>query len=207
MIRNERQARETRAKLERLIASLELLADPDKEPYQSLIEDLRSELQEYDSIRDGLMRIFRVESLDEIGDVLIKARIARGWTQKDLADALGVSEQMVQKDEARRFQTASLSRAADVADILGYELVGTMHPAEDSSHVDGWADIHYSIPEDVIRPFTAIHGAFRAQQPHIAIKGVSGSFESAAAGSSLPGGGRQEVGVSDTSTGAGRVEA
>ncbi len=48
----------------------------------------------------------------------MKARIARRWTQRQLADALGVAEQQMQRYEATGYRSASLARISDVADAL-----------------------------------------------------------------------------------------
>jgi transcriptional regulator with XRE-family HTH domain len=90
-------------------------------------------MDEYQSIRDGSQNRFRLDSLDDLSDALVKARIARGLTQRDLAERLGVTEQMVQRDEAGRYAYASLSRVADVADALGFAFRGCFEPAEQES--------------------------------------------------------------------------
>ncbi|MGH9089927.1 MAG: helix-turn-helix domain-containing protein [Acidimicrobiales bacterium] len=51
--------------------------------------------------------------------LLVKARIARCWTQRDLAHALGVAEQQVQRYESTGYRSASLARICDVAGALG----------------------------------------------------------------------------------------
>jgi transcriptional regulator with XRE-family HTH domain len=56
--------------------------------------------------------------------VLSRARIARGWTHRDLANALGTSEQQVQKDERGGYRKASLTRLERVASILGVRISG-----------------------------------------------------------------------------------
>ena len=53
----------------------------------------------------------------------MKAGIARGWTQRRLADALGVAEQQVQHYES--FRSASLARICDVAEALDVKISET----------------------------------------------------------------------------------
>lgn len=55
----------------------------------------------------------------------MKARIARGWTQRRLAHALGVAEQQVQRYESTAFRSASLARICDVADALDIKISET----------------------------------------------------------------------------------
>jgi HTH-type transcriptional regulator/antitoxin HigA len=81
-------------------------------------EDLRAEIAEYELLRSGAVTTFEASSLADLPTLLVKARIARGWTQRDLADALGVAEQQLQRYEATGYRAASLARLCDVADAL-----------------------------------------------------------------------------------------
>ena len=94
------------------LARLELAA------VQAQAEDLRAEVAEYELLRSGAVTAFEAGSLAELPTLLVKARIARGWTQRDLADALGVAEQQLQRYEATGYRAASLARLCDVADAL-----------------------------------------------------------------------------------------
>lgn len=53
--------------------------------------DLQAELDQYDRLRSGDVSSIEASSLAELSTLLIKARIVRGWTQRQLADALGIS--------------------------------------------------------------------------------------------------------------------
>jgi HTH-type transcriptional regulator / antitoxin HigA len=128
MIANERQYQQTRAKLaelERLLTSTEagLAGDDGFRDVQAAaladqIDELRLELGEYEDLRGGHVTVIESTSMAGLADALIKARIARGWTQADLADALGVAEQQVQRYEASRYTGASLARLCEVVDAL-----------------------------------------------------------------------------------------
>ena len=61
-------------------------------------------------------------SFDELPKALVQARIARGWTQKDLADRLGLNEQKIQDYEATDYQRASLARLREVVRALEIEI-------------------------------------------------------------------------------------
>ena len=54
--------------------------------------------------------------------VLIKARIAQGLSQKDLADRIGLKEQQIHRYEATDYTSASLARIKDVIRALGVEM-------------------------------------------------------------------------------------
>ena len=129
MITNERQYEQTRkqlAGLEALLASTQAgeagddgFRDVQAAGLASQIEDLRGELQEYEDLRGGGTTVFEAASLAGLADALIKARIARGWTQRRLAEALGVAEQQIQRYESTAYRTASLARLCDIAEALG----------------------------------------------------------------------------------------
>lgn len=129
MITNERQFQQSGKKLsdlEALIASTEAgeAGDEDFRDVQlaglrSQADDLREEITEYVALRDGGAKFIEANSLAGLAEALIKARVARGWTQRQLADRLGVAEQQVQRYESTSYRTASLARLCDIADALG----------------------------------------------------------------------------------------
>jgi transcriptional regulator with XRE-family HTH domain len=133
MIRNSRQASVARKKYQDLMIAARDSKAENRFSFLSLAEDIASELREYEAIRAGKVNTFTVLGVDQIGDSLVKARLAKGWTQQQLAESLGVSEQMVQKDEAHSYEHAGLTRLAEIADTLGYEREGSMRPSRQYS--------------------------------------------------------------------------
>lgn len=132
MITNEVQCRATKAhlaKFDEAIGNLEREREPVSESrkrrsleldaLRSQAEDLRIEVQEYEQLRSGRLTTFEADSLPALAEALVKARIAKGWTQRRLADELGVAEQQVQRYEATGYSSASLARLTDVAAALG----------------------------------------------------------------------------------------
>lgn len=129
MITNERQYEQTRKQLEGLESLLastqagkagdEGFRDVQAAGLASQVMDLREEIGEYEQLRDGGTRVFEASSLAGLADALIKARIARGWTQRRLAGALGVAEQQIQRYESSAYRSASLARLCDIAEALG----------------------------------------------------------------------------------------
>ena len=89
---------------------------------ESQLADLRGELAEYDALRAGRVRVLELDSLGQLPDALIQARIAAGLSQKELAARLGLREQQIQRYEARRYAGASLDRIQAVADALGMQI-------------------------------------------------------------------------------------
>src|SRR6266853_1266036 len=98
MIKNERQYRVTKAQLRAFQESLEKVesmeAPPDVEPelltatqaaLSAQQEELQADLEEYEALQRGEVSRFVAESLSDLPRILIKARIALGLTQRDLA--------------------------------------------------------------------------------------------------------------------------
>lgn len=76
----------------------------------------------YEDLRAGKISEFSADSLHDLPDILIQARIARGMSQKDLGDFLGVAEQQIQRYESDRYRMASLDRLTEVADALNVRI-------------------------------------------------------------------------------------
>ena len=85
---------------------------------QSQLDELLTELTDYECLRDGRLTSLTAESISELAPALVKARIIRNWTQKELADRLDVAEQQVQRYEATQYQGVSVERLQAVADAL-----------------------------------------------------------------------------------------
>jgi HTH-type transcriptional regulator/antitoxin HigA len=133
MITNEVQYRSTKARLaqfERAVANLESeLVPPDRKrrelelgALRSQASDLDAEIREYEVLRSGSLTSFEALTLADLAGALVKARIAKGWTQRRLADELSVAEQQIQRYEATGYASASLARLCDVAEALGTEI-------------------------------------------------------------------------------------
>ncbi len=81
---------------------------------------------------DWLKEMGAIRNLRGIGHLLIALRIARGISQRQLAERLGVHESQVSRDERNEYHGITLDRAARVLDALGVELRSTVEvPAED----------------------------------------------------------------------------
>ena len=132
MIKNERQYRITRAQAEQFERAAQAVAadtavgstpaalrNAELGGLRSQAQSLREELAEYDALRSGHIRAFASDTLDELPAVLIRARIARGLTQRELAERLGLKEQQIQRYEATEYASASLTRLRAVVEALG----------------------------------------------------------------------------------------
>ena len=133
MITNEKQYKSTRLQITRFqeaLAELDIapaalppvLAKVQRDALASQLEELREEVDLYDRLRAGQVTQFAAESLAALPDILIQARIARGLSQRELGDYLGLKEQQVQRYEAERYRSASLDRLVEVSDALGVQI-------------------------------------------------------------------------------------
>lgn len=130
MIKNERQYKITKAQADRFSQTLErleldsgegvhpLIAKARTDAVRSQLADLEMELAEYEALKKGDFPMDGLNAVSGLPDVLIKARISQGLTQKELADRMGLKEQQIQKYEASDYASASFARIREVADAL-----------------------------------------------------------------------------------------
>lgn len=133
MITNERQYRITRNMAKRFERALEgfdadspkradmhpRLVQAEREAITSQLASLREELEEYSQLKSAGVSAIVVSSLDKLPEGLIKARIARGLSQRQLAQRLDLKAQQIQRYEAERYASASYQRLCEVAHALG----------------------------------------------------------------------------------------
>ena len=133
MIKNERQYRITRAQAEQFLLALRnLRADTDEryalhprlrqlqeEALTSQLGDLEEDLREYEDLKEGRFAFEKLKDISELPKLLIRARIASGLTQRDLADRLELKEQQIQRYEASEYASASFTRIKEVVTALG----------------------------------------------------------------------------------------
>jgi HTH-type transcriptional regulator / antitoxin HipB len=133
MIQNERQYRITQTKLREFEQELAALnpQDPNIHPRQIIgwtnslniiIGELKQEVAEYEQLKSGNVLTFALGSIEDLPTTLIKARIASGLTQKDLAEKIGVQEQQIQRYEANHYSSASFDRLRTIANALKVEI-------------------------------------------------------------------------------------
>src|ERR1043165_3717533 len=117
MIKNDRQYRMTKAQARNFAQSLSGLGsapipagiDPafgevQRHALQSQLDELSEQLKEYEDLKAGKVTSFETPSLSDLPILFVKARIARGLTQRDLADRMKVKEQQVQRWEMNDYE-------------------------------------------------------------------------------------------------------
>ena len=136
MIKNERQYKITRSQVEKFKESLQTLkksnktlpgVDPrfqklEKDALESQLLDLEREIQEYEDLKTGKIPIMELLTIRDLPTTLIKARIALGLSQKDLADRIGLPEQQIQRYESTDYESASMTRMKQIIDALHLEI-------------------------------------------------------------------------------------
>ena len=89
---------------------------------QRQIKELEEQVKDYERLKQEGPGAFRPQDVSEIGAYLIRARVASGMTQADLAKQLDVSQPMVHKYEIAEYQGANIQTLAEVAKALNVSL-------------------------------------------------------------------------------------
>ena len=85
-------------------------------PIEGFQDDLDAETSEYRQIKAGYIPSMELERL---GDMLIAARIACGWTQENLASQLEVTPSAVSQDEKFGYRGVTVAKACRLLRCLG----------------------------------------------------------------------------------------
>jgi transcriptional regulator with XRE-family HTH domain len=132
MIKNEREYRITKSQAQKFAQALAqgaaseeiaglhpLIQKAQRDALQSQWDELRGQIADYESLRSGQQAVISLNSLEELPQALIRARIAGGLTQRELAERMGLKEQQIQRYEATEYASADLARVNEVAKALG----------------------------------------------------------------------------------------
>ena len=87
--------------------------------YEGMVRQLEEELHEYDKLKSGGLKLPKIDRLDEIAPFVVKLRIAKGVSQTELADRLGVSKQVISRYEESDYQTVGITRLQEILDAIG----------------------------------------------------------------------------------------
>ena len=94
--------------------------------YESMIRQLEEEVRQYDQLKSGELVLPPVERLDQIAPFIAKIRIAKGVSQTDLANRLGVSKQVISRYEESDYQTVAINRLQEILDAIGIKTLVTL---------------------------------------------------------------------------------
>ncbi len=135
MIKNKRQYDATKKQIKELTNVLNASKTQEKmmlpEIYKAMVaglesqlNDMEEEVKQYDQLKDA--KAIELNSINELPGVLIKARIARGYTHKKLAKKANVTFQQIQLYEKNNYQSISMKNALNIAKALEVEIKGKM---------------------------------------------------------------------------------
>ena len=133
MIRNETEYQRTLAAIEQKAENLKAERQKLKEdgfssaeikralaPRQCFRQQRLEEIQTYERLCRG--EVAEVQGFEGTGRPLIALRIARGLSQKELADRLGVHESTASRDERNEYHGVTVERANRVLEALEAEI-------------------------------------------------------------------------------------
>jgi HTH-type transcriptional regulator / antitoxin HigA len=136
IIATDRQARELEAEIEQISQALsseqtlksiidglpELAIEGIRRSLATEKRELSKKLDAYRQAQDGNVELLKQQVGDDLGDLLVIARLAQNWKQKDLARKLGLQEQAIQRWESDRYRSINLASYMKVARALSVEL-------------------------------------------------------------------------------------
>ena len=93
-------------------------------PLLALSKELAGELKRYEQVRRGEFEALR--NLQGLGDLLVSLRIARGLSQRELAERLDAHVTQVSRDERSGYANANMERVARVLEAFEVELVSSV---------------------------------------------------------------------------------
>ncbi len=95
-------------------------------------QELTESLRAYQNAQRGAADELKSRAGNDLGALLVAARVAKGWKQKELARRLFLPEQQVQRYEAERYRSISLGNLMRVARTLGVRLTADIsNPLEE----------------------------------------------------------------------------
>lgn len=130
MIKNEKQYKIAKAwlrKFEDGERTLKKLPKSKEQPWlrkaqqrsiKAQVEQLKAEIAEYEGLKNGKIKVPDLQVLYSVPVLLIKKRIANGWTLEQLAERLDMHHQQLQRYESTDYATATLETMQKVAAAL-----------------------------------------------------------------------------------------
>ena len=167
MIKNARQLRVSERKRKDLSDALEadrdrLAAMPNdvaqllRSGAESVVQQLVDEILAYQELSEDPPSRIEYEGIGELAHSLVRARIASGLTQAELADRIGVHENQIQKYESTDYEQASLARLREIEDAMPV-LFGEARRRQPAPR-PAWECNHTGVPqalESLIRTYSA----------------------------------------------------
>ena len=133
MIKNNKQLEVSKTRLQEFLSALNELythTEP-AEPIvhkariaaiKSSIATIEEEIETYESLKNGSISYIKGGDFDDLARILIQARLAKGITQAQLGEEIGIDQQQIQRYEANDYESTSLARIMDIVDALEVSL-------------------------------------------------------------------------------------
>ena len=122
MIKNEKQFKVSKKKLAEL-EHLTVLKKSKTKPKSKeegalnslfqIINSLKEEIRQYENLKKRGIPLRRKVTVAQLPSILIEHKIARGLTQKQYSEILGIKEQQLQRYEAENYSSVSFGRLLD----------------------------------------------------------------------------------------------
>ena len=151
MITNERQYKITRSEAENFKCALAefeqaqaertdvhpRLLRAEKEALKSQLQDLLNEIDVFEALKSSKAPVIEINDFSKLADGLIKARIAAGLSQKDLAERVGLKPQQIQRYEAEKYAGASFKRLTEIVNALGIRITNDIFIPYEANDFEG----------------------------------------------------------------------
>lgn len=109
------------------------------DPLLSFHEQLNEEVEAYERMKRG--DLGTLHQLTSIGRWLIGLRIAKGWTQTELAERLDVTQAQISRDENNEYHGISVEKAQRILNVFNARFQMEM---EDPLNVDEHSEPEYA---------------------------------------------------------------
>lgn len=132
LIRNDKECKTAQERLEALRAQVQKIsADLAKRNLDDqtvslataaqrvMADEMEWDITLYKRLKAGELEAVPDFEPEERGKALICLRLVKGWSQRQLADALGVSEAVLSRDEHNEYRGVSMEKYAKVLRALG----------------------------------------------------------------------------------------
>lgn len=103
--------------------STQKCANSSRKALTGQIAQLQAEAGAYDQLRSTRTKAIHVTNINGLPTALIKARIASSLTQAELANSLGIHENLLQRYETSEFASVSLHCVAEIMQCLEVPVV------------------------------------------------------------------------------------
>ena len=94
------------------------------DPVRSFHEQIKEEVASYERLKRGEFN--ELQNFSGIGRLLIALRVAKGLTQRELAERLAVSETQVSRDERNEYHGVTVDRANRILEALEVQVTSAV---------------------------------------------------------------------------------